>query len=76
MMLNENKQFQVITPLKGSPALKAGLRPGDIVVSVNGIDLSGKTIQEGISLIKGQKVQKLNLQLKEGLNFGLLHHKS
>jgi len=69
MMLNENKQFQVITPLKGSPALKAGLRPGDIVVSVNGIDLSGKTIQEGISLIKGPKGTKVKLTIKRGTKF-------
>ncbi|MBI96802.1 hypothetical protein CL656_06630 [bacterium] len=69
MMLNENKQFQVITPLKGSPALKAGLMPGDIVVSVNGIDLSGKTIQEGISLIKGPKGTKVKLTVKRGTKF-------
>ncbi|MBT6293659.1 PDZ domain-containing protein, partial [bacterium] len=69
MMLNKNKQFQIITPLKGSPALKSGLLPGDIVISVNGIDLSGKTIQDGISLIKGPKGTKVKLTIKRGSKF-------
>lgn len=69
MMLNENKQFQVITPLKDSPAIKAGIKPGDIIVSVNGMDLSGKSLQEGIALIKGPKNTKVKLTIKRGTKF-------
>ena len=69
MMLNENKQFQVITPLKDSPAIKAGIKPGDIIISVNGIELSGKTLQEGIALIKGPKNTKVKLTIKRGTKF-------
>ena len=69
IMINEDRQFQVISPLKGSPALKAGLLPGDIIIAVNGIEIAGKTLSEGINMIKGPKNTRVKLTIKRGTNF-------
>ncbi len=48
-------QIIVLGPLPGSPAFEAGLMPGDILVSVNGESIEGRTIEETVALIRGPK---------------------
>ena len=50
-----NGRLQVIAPLEGTPADKAGLRPGDRIVAVDGKFTLDMTIDEAVSLIRGQK---------------------
>jgi carboxyl-terminal processing protease len=39
----------------GSPALKAGLRPGDLLQEVNGVSIKGKTTTDVVDLLKGPR---------------------
>ncbi len=48
-------QFVVLGPLPGSPAFDAGLMPGDILVSVDGRSIEGRTLEETVALIRGPK---------------------
>ena len=42
-----NEQFEIeLTPMSGGPARKAGIRDGDVVVSVDGIDPTSISIEE------------------------------
>lgn len=43
----------VVSPLRGGPAAEAGLLPGDLIVSVNGRKLSGKSLDYAADLIGG-----------------------
>jgi carboxyl-terminal processing protease len=43
----------IVAPLDGSPAEKAGLRPGDIILKVGGKDLAGVPLIEVVGQIKG-----------------------
>ena len=45
----------MVAPIEGSPAEAAGFRPGDVVLAVDGKSLSGKTLNDTVGLIRGQR---------------------
>ena len=51
----------VIAPLKGSPAEKAGMRPGDKVIQINKKVTSGLSTEEAVRLIRGEVGTKVTL---------------
>ncbi len=44
----------VIAPLKDSPAMKAGIKAGDIITAVDGKNMLGKNSEEAVVLIRGE----------------------
>ena len=45
---------RVVSPVAGSPAEEAGLKSGDIIESVDGVSLEGKTLDDWGSMIRGK----------------------
>jgi carboxyl-terminal processing protease len=46
--------INVIAPLKGSPSEKAGIKAGDIVLSIDGKDVMGMSTEQAVGLIRGE----------------------
>lgn len=44
----------VIAPLKDSPAMKAGIKAGDIITAVDGTNVIGVSSDEAVNLIRGE----------------------
>ena len=44
----------IITPLKGSPAERAGLRAGDKIFKINATSTEGLSLEEAVSYIRGE----------------------
>lgn len=64
----EDGKLYIIAPIKGSPAEKAGVKPRDEVVSINGEPIQGLTQSEAIMKIRGKKGTKVTLQIaREGM---------
>ncbi len=46
--------LSVIAPLEGTPASNAGVRTGDIIYKIDGKDTAGMSIDDAVSLIRGE----------------------
>lgn len=44
----------VVAPIKGSPAEKAGMQPGDFILDINGQESSGMATEQAVTLIRGK----------------------
>jgi carboxyl-terminal processing protease len=53
----------IVTPLKGSPAEKAGIKPNDKVLSVDGKSVQGMSSTEAVMLIRGKKGTKVEIAI-------------
>lgn len=62
--INDNDQITIIAPIENSPAEKAGIQPGDIILKVDGVDLTDKTLYEAVNLIKGPKGTTVKLTVR------------
>lgn len=51
----------VIAPLKDSPAMKAGIKAGDIIVAVDGKSVAGESSDDAVSKIRGKIGTKVSI---------------
>jgi carboxyl-terminal processing protease len=49
----ENGVLTVITPIEGSPAEKAGIKPRDQIIEIEGKSTQGMVVQEAVGLLRG-----------------------
>ncbi len=59
----KDKRIVVIAPLKGTPAQRAGILPGDYILKVNNTDTVGWTVPEAVTKIRGPKGTKVALTI-------------
>jgi carboxyl-terminal processing protease len=52
---NKDGFLVIIAPLADTPADKAGLRPGDKILAIDGDDASGISVDKAVNLIRGEK---------------------
>lgn len=57
---------RVTSPMRGSPAEAAGLRPRDLVIAIDGEDQTGEDLNLSLSKIKGPEGTKVVLTIKRG----------
>lgn len=56
----------VVAPFKNSPGEKAGVKPSDRIVAVDGVDVVGMPLDEVVSRIKGEKGTTVILRVQRG----------
>ncbi len=57
-------QIMILGPLPGSPASRAGVRPGDVILAVDGQSVEGMSLLEVVALIRGPKGTEVVLRLR------------
>ncbi len=70
----EANRIMVLSPIKGGPAEKAGLQPGDYITAVDGVQYTGEQMTEASNKIKGEEGTNVKLEVLRGnetLNFEL-----
>ncbi len=58
---DKDNRMVVIAPLKDTPADKAGVLPGDIILKIGDKDTFGMTLPQAVDLIRGQAGTNVNL---------------
>ncbi|MBI4079839.1 S41 family peptidase [Candidatus Kaiserbacteria bacterium] len=62
-----DKVLTVVSPLKGTPAERAGIKSGDKVLEIDGVDTDGMDIANAVSRIRGPKGSVVTLLvMREG----------
>ena len=68
----ETNRIMVLSPIKGSPAEKAGILPGDYIMKIDGESYTGEDNSIAASKIKGEEGSTVKLEILRGtetLNF-------
>ncbi|MFN0074649.1 MAG: S41 family peptidase, partial [Chloroflexota bacterium] len=56
----------ILAPIEGSPAARAGVQPGDVMLTVDGQDVSGLSVQQATGRVRGPKGSVVVLLLLRG----------
>ncbi len=68
LIRKKGKYVIVAQPYKDSPADKAGLKAGDMLLEVNGVNLKNKSTSEVSELLKGQPGTELQMKIKRAVS--------
>lgn len=61
-----NGYIMIVSPIKNTPAEKAGLQPKDMVLAVDGKSVKGMSSTEAVLLIRGEKGSEVTLTIQRG----------
>ena len=62
--MNRDGQLVIQSPIPGGPAEAAGIKPGDIILEVDGESLDGLSLLEAVSKVRGPKGSTVELLVK------------
>lgn len=79
MVKNTEKDLvQVLSPIRESPAEKAGIKAGDLITKVNGVSYTADQMSEMANTIKGEEGSKVTIEVLRGeqiLTFEVIREK-
>jgi carboxyl-terminal processing protease len=61
----ENGMLTVITPIEDTPAAKAGIKPGDQIIAIDGKPTQGMIADEAVKILRGPKGSPVKITVKE-----------
>src|SRR5665213_616427 len=60
----ENGLVKVVSPIDDTPAAKAGLKPGDLIVAIDGEPISGMSLNDAVEKMRGPVNSPIKLVIK------------
>ncbi|WP_293907848.1 S41 family peptidase [Phenylobacterium sp.] len=60
---SEDGVVKVISPMDGTPAAKAGIKPGDYITSVNGESVLGLSVTDAVKQMRGKPGETVSLTI-------------
>ena len=59
----EDGLIKVVSPIEGSPAFRAGLKPGDLITRIDDTPVKGMTVDQAVKRIRGEPNTKVNFTI-------------
>lgn len=59
-------KLTIVAPIPGSPAEEAGLRAGDVILSIDDVSVAGSTESEALERLKGPAGEYVTLEVQRG----------
>jgi carboxyl-terminal processing protease len=59
----EDGLVKVVSPIEGSPAFRAGLKPGDLITRIDDTPVKGLTVDQAVKKMRGDPNTKVNLSV-------------
>ena len=66
---------KVISPIDGTPASRAGIKAGDYIVQIDGMQVQGKTLFEAVELMRGPVGSPIEITIRRKGQKNLLYLK-
>jgi carboxyl-terminal processing protease len=63
-MDEETQMIKVVTPLEGTPAMRAGVKSGDLIKKIDGNSAVGISLNQAVDLITGPENTKVNVTVE------------
>jgi carboxyl-terminal processing protease len=62
-MTMEDGLVKVVSPIEGSPAFRAGLKPGDLITRIDDTPVKGLSVDQAVKRMRGEPATKVQLQV-------------
>ncbi len=59
----EDGHVRVVSPIDGTPAWKAGIKPGDYIVAIDGHNIDGSPLNDAVEKMRGKPNTKITLTI-------------
>ena len=63
----EDGVIKIVSPIDDTPAAKAGLQPGDLIISVNDEPIRGMSLSDAVDKLRGEVGSKVTISVKRAL---------
>jgi len=62
----ENGLVKVVSPIDDTPAFRAGIKPNDLIIMLDGEQVQGLTLQEAVERMRGPINSQIKLMIRRG----------
>ncbi len=62
----QEEGLTVVAPIKGTPGERAGLRPNDRIIAIDGKETTFMTLDEAVSIMRGEENTPIDLTIRRG----------
>jgi len=61
---SENGYLKVISPIEDTPAYRAGIKPGDLIIKIDGADVKGMSMNDAVVRLRGAPNTRVTITIE------------